>query len=181
MLGPFLAISVICGIAYYFAYNSDSTIIAQALNHSFLHEGACFAMGVFWARYWGRIPAKWWVPVIALAAYLAVKVLGEGPLVAALKPILIAVPLSVLVMYAGYYGPKLLRGWAARVGDLSFATYIWQYLIINIFLWWGFGGDWWDSLIVLAVTWVIAAGSWWGVEKHALKLKRISLRDRTSA
>jgi peptidoglycan/LPS O-acetylase OafA/YrhL len=110
-----------------------------------------------------------------------VKVLGEGPLVAALKPILIAVPLSVLVMYAGYYGPKLLRGWVARVGDLSFATYIWQYLIINIFLWWGFGGDWWDSAIVLAVTWVIAAGSWWGVEKHALKLKRISLRDRTSA
>lgn len=174
MLGPFLAIAVAGGVAYYMS--EDSTVLHSALNHTFLHQGACFALGIFWAKYWGRIPVKWWWAAIGAGVYLLLQLFGSGPIYGALKPVLIALPLSLVIVFIGYNGPKVLQKLTDRIGDLSFGTYIWHYLVIIIFMWWGLSGSWWQTALLLVSVWVIAALSWWGVEKRALRLKRVSFR-----
>lgn len=171
---PFLVISVIGSTAYFMT--GDGGLVHFALNHSFLHQGACFAAGVFWARYWPRLNVRWWWAAIAVVVYFAVKLYATGPIYGALKPIIIAIPLSLAAVWIGYNGPRFLGTLTKRVGDLSFATYIWHYLVINVLLWFGFEGQWWNTGAALVISWAIAAASWWAIEQNALRLKRVSLR-----
>jgi peptidoglycan/LPS O-acetylase OafA/YrhL len=95
MMAVFLAVSL-AGCCFY--YYSEG-ILRSILHHTFLQRGACFAMGIHWAKYWGRIPVRWWAFVIALVFYVTIQVFGPGnDLYGALKPSLIAIPLSYVLV-----------------------------------------------------------------------------------
>ncbi|TIH34988.1 acyltransferase family protein [Subtercola vilae] len=177
MLVPFLAVGVAGSLAYYVTLG-HSGVLSTVLDHSFLERGACFAVGIFWAKYWGRIPVKWWLIALALAAYLFLKIFATGSFYAAFKPILLSIPMSYLIVTFGYLAPKFFYRFTKRLGDLSFATYIWQYVVINLVLWFGLKGEWWQTLLVLVITLGVAALSWYFIEKPSQRFKKISLRDR---
>ena len=63
----------------------------------------------------------------------------------------------------------------ARSTDLSYSTYLYHMLIVQILISLGFGGSLWLYLIVVAATLAIACISWNFIEKPALKLKQIKV------
>lgn len=63
----------------------------------------------------------------------------------------------------------------ARSTDLSYSTYLYHMLIVQILISLGFGGSLWLYLIVVAATLAIACVSWNFIEKPALKLKQIKV------
>lgn len=174
MMAVMIGLSLIGSALYYF---STSETLQSVLHHTFLQRAACFTTGIFWARYWGRVPVKWWIFLVCGAAYLALTLWADGWFYAAFKPVLISLPFSYVIVVVGYYGPRLLARLPRYIGDLSFATYIWHSLVINIALWLGLSGHWWMTGAVLATTVVIAYGSWHLVERPAQRFKRTSLRD----
>ena len=63
----------------------------------------------------------------------------------------------------------------ARSTDLSYSTYLYHMLIVQILISLGFGGSLWLYLIVVAATLAVACVSWNFIEKPALKLKQIKV------
>jgi peptidoglycan/LPS O-acetylase OafA/YrhL len=150
--------------------------VESIIHHTFIERAAFFAAGMFWAKYRGKVPVRWWLFAIALVGYFAAKVFALSTVVLQpLHALLIAVPLSYLVVVIGYHGPKVLGRLTNRVGDLSFGTYIWHVLVIQLFIWAGWVGEWWQVLAVFAISWAVAFVSWRLIEKPALALKRTSI------
>jgi peptidoglycan/LPS O-acetylase OafA/YrhL len=150
--------------------------VESIIHHTFIERAAFFAAGMFWAKYWGKVPVRWWLFTIALVGYFAAKIFALST--DALQPLhalLIAVPLSYVLVVIGYHGPKVLGRLTNRVGDLSFGTYIWHVLVIQLFIWAGWVGEWWQVLAVFAISWAVAFASWRLIERPALALKRISI------
>ncbi len=177
MLTPMIAISVIGPLLA-----AQGGLLQTLVHHTFMEKAAFFTVGIFWAQYWGRVPAKWSLFAIVLAVYLTVKIFAlETDVVGPLEPLLIAVPLGYLVAQFGYNGPLVLTRFTARVGDLSYGSYIWHVLIINAFIWFGWVGEWWLVPVVIAMTLVVAWLSWHFIEKKALALKRTTSRPNISS
>lgn len=148
------------------------------VHHTFLEKAAFFAVGIFWARYWSKVPTSWWAFALVLAVYVPVKIFAlNSDIVGPLEPLLIAVPLGYLVVQFGYNGPRALARLTNRVGDLSYGSYIWHIFILNAFIWFGWTEEWWLVLVVLMVTLAFAWVSWHLVEKRALSLKRTTSRS----
>ena len=63
----------------------------------------------------------------------------------------------------------------ARSTDLSYSTYLYHMLIVQILISLGFGGSLWLYFIVVAATLAVAYVSWNFIEKPALKLKQIKV------
>lgn len=143
-----------------------------------------FALGV--AVYlWGldnlRLDGR--LAILALAGYIALILLGphvrEVPLVLARGVIL-----AYLVFYIGERGPRVLNRFVEKFGDLSYGTYIWHMLFVNLFLWWGLESSLpAHSLVpaILVLSLVAAFLSWHLVEKPVLRLKRASTRSDSVA
>lgn len=150
-------------------------VVESVIHHTFIERAAFFAAGMFWAKYWGKVPTNWWLFLAALAGYFAVKIFAlSSTIIDPLEPLLIAVPLSYVVVVFGYRGPRVLGRLTSRIGDLSFGTYIWHVLVIQLFIWAGWVGQWWLVPVVLLLAWVAAAASWRLVERPALAMKRVS-------
>lgn len=154
--------------------------IDNVLHHLFIERAGYFTAGVALAYVWPRLPKTWSLFALAAAVYFALKILGPGTLVYDVwQPVLLAAPLGYVVAFFGFRGPaRAVSAFSAKgkVGDLSFGTYIWHVLIINLLLEAGWTGDWWLVPLVLALTWAAAILSWRLVEQPALRLKRVSLR-----
>ena len=63
----------------------------------------------------------------------------------------------------------------ARSTDLSYSTYLYHMLIVQILISLGFGSSLWLYFIVVAATLAVAYVSWNFIEKPALKLKQIKV------
>ncbi|WP_298987688.1 hypothetical protein, partial [uncultured Campylobacter sp.] len=63
----------------------------------------------------------------------------------------------------------------ARSTDLSYSTYLYHMLIVQILISLGFGSSLWLYFIVVAATLAVACVSWNFIEKPALKLKQIKV------
>ncbi|MCU1528742.1 MAG: hypothetical protein JWP75_2505 [Frondihabitans sp.] len=154
--------------------------VASVLHHTFLERGAYFTVGIVLARYWRRIPLRWWLALVALALVLGLLLLGPQPLFVPvygpLKPLLLAGPLAYVLLYAGLRAPRVFTGLTARIGDLSYGTYIWHAFVIAVLAWFGIEGSWGPVFLLLGVSLGLAALSWFFVEKPALRLKRVRLR-----
>jgi peptidoglycan/LPS O-acetylase OafA/YrhL len=174
MLATFVLVSLAIGILATALGHTAEAIV----HHTFVERAGFFAAGMFWAKYRDRVPAKWWLFAAACAVYVPVKLfaLSTGAL-GPLSPIVIAIPLSYMVVFFGYHGPRALGRLTDRVGDLSYSTYIWHVLVINVLLFFGLSGEWWLVPLALIITWCVAWLSWRLVEKPALRLKRISSRN----
>jgi peptidoglycan/LPS O-acetylase OafA/YrhL len=153
--------------------NQGDPITIAILHHTFLERAGCFTAGIILARYATRIPLRWGLMFLATGIYLLLKVYGPGNFV--FKPVLIAAPLAYMILFTGFRGPRVLQRITGRIGDLSYGTYIWHYFVINCFIWYGLQG-WAAALGILVTTLLLAAASWFGVERHALKLKAVTLR-----
>ncbi|TIH35588.1 acyltransferase family protein [Subtercola vilae] len=150
------------------------------LYRTFIERGACFAIGVFWAKYRGRIPVKRWMVVPMTAQHLGMKVFADGPFYATFKPLLISIPLGYLIVVLGYMGPRILFRFTERIGDVRFAAYIWQYLVIDLVVWFGLRGGWWQALLVCAITLGVAWLSFRFIEHIVDRFKKLVLRDAMS-
>ncbi len=149
------------------------------VHFTFLERGAYFLAGVVWARYWNRFRNSGLIALVAFAIYAALKVFGPGhDWYSMFQPVLLALPLSYWVIWFGFNGPKALGRLVTKIGDLSYGTYIWHVLILQLLVWQGWVGNWWQVFAVLAISLMVAQVSWRFVEKPALKLKRISSRNR---
>ena len=176
MLASFILVSIAISIGVTLGGHTAEAIA----HHTFVERAGFFAAGIFWAKYRERVPAQWWLFVAACAIYVPVKLFAlNTDVLGPLSPFVIAIPLSYMVVFFGYHGPRALGHLTERVGDLSY-TYIWHVLVINLLLFFGFSGEWWLVPLTLAVTWCIAWLSWRLVEKPALRLKRISSQRDTS-
>ncbi|MGF0311852.1 acyltransferase family protein [Rhodococcus sp. IEGM1428] len=178
MLAAMIAISIAGPLAVHFAPGP----IPNILHHTFIERAGFFTAGVFFAHYWKRLPQKWWLFAAASSVYLLIKGFGPGyEVYEALQPALLALPLAYAVVFFGNYGPRFLATLTKRIGDLSFGTYIWHVLVVNLFIYWGWVSNAWLVPIVLLITWLIAEVSWRLIEKPALKLKRVSSQDLSRA
>lgn len=173
MLVPMIALSIVGPLL-----SSQGGLLQTVVHHTFLEKAAFFTVGIFWARYWGRVPARWWIFAVVVAVYIPVKIFAlKTDVVGPLEPLLIAIPLGYLVVYFGYSGPLVFSRFTKRLGDLSYGSYIWHVFIINTFIWFGWTGEWWLVPSVVAATLVVAWLSWHLIEKRALALKRTSSRS----
>lgn len=141
------------GIAWYGALRAWKPRLRHAKTGLVL-----YALVVWWRN---GVDAQWHLPLTLLAA----------------------IPLSVVLMYAGENGP----GWAStltrRVGDLSYGAYIWHMPLINLMLW----SEVTTRLppatapaIALVLTLIAARLSWRFVEEPMLRRKRHSSRTELS-
>lgn len=174
MILTLLAIGIVGpAIGYY-----TGPAVVNFFHHTFIASAAYFGCGVLWAINWRRVGPRPWLLVAAVVVYVALKLAALGNrLYTPVQPTLLAIPLSYAVVYFGYQGPRLLSRLTRLIGDLSFGTYVWHVLVINVLIWKGWTEQWWAVLAVIVITLVIAELSWRLVEKPALRLKRVSLRD----
>jgi peptidoglycan/LPS O-acetylase OafA/YrhL len=150
--------------------------IPNIVHHTFLERGAYFTAGMAFAHYWPRMRQSWGLWAVAFAVYLAMKAyLPDGELMNAFQPLLLAIPLAYTLVFFGNRAAAL-GGLTKRVGDLSFGTYIWHAVVINLMIEWGWTGDRWAVAAALVIAWIVAAISWHLIEKPALSLKRVSLQ-----
>lgn len=153
--------------------------IATFVHFTFIERAAYFLVGVLAAVFKDRIRLNPWAFVAALGAYFSLKVFGTGQAwFRIVQPLWLAVPLGYAVLYFGHAGPRALRKFTSWFGDLSYGTYIWHVVVIELFVWAGWIGQWWLVLGVLAVSLAAAQVSWRLVEKPSLALKRLTSRNR---
>jgi peptidoglycan/LPS O-acetylase OafA/YrhL len=185
MLGPFIALGVAGAVAFQVlspeGLGPDNSTLSKLLSHTFVHRGFAFAAGIFWAVYWPRVTLRWWLTVAAAGLYAALATAGSDVLPSSATVLLKVAAISYLVMVVGYCGPHFLSRMTETVGDLSFGTYVYHYLVINLLLWYGHAGSWWNTPAAILGAWLVAAVSWRVVERPALKLKRVSLRGDGAA
>lgn len=177
MLVPFFALGVLGAVLYTMSGGAtvDSGVLSKLLSHTFLQRGAAFAVGIFWAKHWGRVPVRWWITSAAVVTFVLLVTVGDG-LPGAAQKLLTLAPISYLIMVIGYGAPKWLARIPKYIGDLSFGTYLWQYFVINLLLWYGHDRGGWLVAATLVLSWVAASISWRLIEKPALRLKTVSLR-----
>ena len=63
-----------------------------------------------------------------------------------------------------------------RHNDVSYGTYIYHALVLNLMLLWGVQGDFLSAATAIAISLSLGAASWWYIERPFLNRKRRSLR-----
>lgn len=140
-----------------------------------------FTIGMVWSKLWKRIPHNGWAALACLVAYFVIINLPHsgGAGLSAILTGLAALPLSYAAIWFGYNAPKGFYRFTQRIGDLSFGTYIWHMIVVNVLVF--AGARSWKvpgTLLVLAVvaaSMMIATISWKLVEKPALRRKNYSV------
>ncbi|MDT0168116.1 acyltransferase [Pseudarthrobacter sp. BRE9] len=149
--------------------------ITVAVHYTFLERAGYFLVGVFAAVYRERIVLSARAFVLALAAYFTLKIFGTGhDWFRVVQPLWLAAPLGYCMLFFGYRGPKGLQRFTSWFGDLSYGTYIWHVLVVELFVWAGWVGHWWQVLAVLCLSLAAAQISWRFIERPALGLKKDS-------
>lgn len=159
-------------------------LVGAVVHHLFLERAAYFTVGMVLARVGTRIPLRWWLLAVAALLHVGLRAYqdfgpGSGPLAWLqhhVKPVLCALPAAYLVLFVGMRMPSWVGRFTARLGDLSFGTYLWHSLVINLALWWGLAGSAWTTVAVLLVSLTAGAASWHLLEKRAIRLKHGGLR-----
>jgi peptidoglycan/LPS O-acetylase OafA/YrhL len=91
---------------------------------------------------------------------------------------LTAVFLAYLMLWLGIHLPFSKVG---AKNDYSYGVYIYAFPVQQLLTLWGVNrwGYWPYTLFAVAVVSPLAAASWWGIEKHALRLKKLRIRPRS--
>lgn len=158
--------------------------IGAIVHHLFLERAAYFTVGMVLARVGNLVPLRWWLVGVAALVHVGLRAHqdfgpDDGPLAWLqhhVKPVVSAVPAAYLVLFVGMRLPRSIARATGRLGDLSFGTYLWHSLAINLALWWGLRGSEWATSAVLVVSLLAGAASWHLVEKRFLRRKRGGLR-----
>ncbi|WP_066801048.1 acyltransferase family protein [Sphingomonas soli] len=84
--------------------------------------------------------------------------------------------LSALIFSLAHYKPGLSNS-LLQGNDISYGVYIYHMPIVNLFLYLGILGSAWHFAGALALTFAVSLLSWFCIEKPALKLKKMALRN----
>jgi len=93
---------------------------------------------------------------------------------------LFLLPLAGLVLSCAISLPALSDR-LLRHNDVSYGTYIYHALVLNLMLLFGVHGGFLSALAALAISLGLGTASWWLVERPFLKRKRKSLRAAVQA
>jgi peptidoglycan/LPS O-acetylase OafA/YrhL len=178
-----LAVSV-AGAAIVLAdENGLSDGFTYLMRYTFLPWLAFFGIGIAWLRFEHRIPLTRLGFAIATLAYITLRTLDVFGVQDRFGAVAIefvgAIPLSYAIFFVGYKGPAFLASVTRRIGDLSYATYIWHMFVVDVLIQTGAAAAWPKAVLpaaVLGFTLAIAFVSWWVIEGPALRLKRYSSR-----
>jgi len=140
-----------------------------------------FSLGILWYLYGAKVRLDWRLAALAVVTYAALRSAQTEGRSGAILTLAAALPLSYAAMWFGANGPAALGRFTARLGDISFGTYIWHMIMINLVIWWrvpertGVRGSALGLVVVVAS---LSAGwlSWQLVERPALRLKKTSSR-----
>jgi peptidoglycan/LPS O-acetylase OafA/YrhL len=118
-------------------------------------------------------------PLLLLLAYAAVGGLGHwlgwrisGNEINPLSYLLLA----MLVFRLAYASPELSERLLRR-NDISYGVYIYHMPVVNLLIYQGLSGQVWALLACSAATIALALASWHWVERPALRLKKLALRN----
>ena len=136
-------------------------LLMPVLRGMFVPWLALYLLVVFGLHYWGD-----WTTGLRLGT--------NNP------PILISAIMAMATISAAYTWPSL-SGRFLRGNDISYGTYIYHMVFINLVLYLGITGVAWKILIVVVATYGCASLSWWFVERPTLSLKRRTLRTTSTA
>ena len=155
----------------YFAWiwrQSYDGLLAKLLWVSIIPHFWMFAFGMLSYHYRDRVlPFLERRFLLCLAAYLAIA--AVIPLYGAAGPLRFAM-LAAVVLAAAFTAPTLASR-TLRGTDISYGVYIYNMLVVNLFLEAGFTRGWPLLLTTYAATIVLALASWRFVERPALALK----------
>ena len=118
-------------------------------------------------------------PAYFLAGYSVVALLGwqagvriHGNEINPLSYLLLA----ALIFRLAYSRPKLSDR-ILRRNDISYGVYIYHMPVLNLFVFYGMSGSLWWVLAATLITVTFALASWRFVERPALRLKKLALRN----
>ena len=175
-------------LALHFVYCRPSLLPAPP-PHTFLVETAVpylwiFLVGVLMQRHWTALRgwlagrAHWW-----LLGYLLLCVVAKRLHIyvgsADISPLFL-LPLAGLVLSCAISLPSL-SDQLLRHNDISYGTYIYHALVLNLMLLFAVQGDFLSAVAALAISLGLGAASWWFVERPFLGRKRKSLRAAMQA
>lgn len=166
-------------VVFFHAYGQHRQAIALKLvSVSVLPYLYTFLVGVLIQRNFARIERWlrgraliWLVAYVALAA--ALDRLGMRTVGNNLNPLSFLV-LAATTISCAYTAP----GWSRRLlghFDISYGTYIYHMIIINLLVAEGLVGEFRYLFVAMVVTYLVAIASWVAIERPALALKRNAL------
>ena len=145
-----------------------------------------FTLGIFWLKFWKYSHQGRYLFIVSVIAYsLGTWVFQISKYFGPTWDLVRVIPLSYVVVWFGYNGPKLFSKITTKIGDLSYGVYIWHMVVINVFLFFNLPLklSWIPSsifqLLVFAITFAIAKLSWTFIEKPCLRMKNFSSRTLT--
>lgn len=175
---------IVASLAIHFRY-SHPALFPGTPAHDFWVETLVpylwiFGVGVLMQRHWARVRrwlagrAHWWLLGYVLLCVIAKRLhLSVGS--ADINPLFL-LPLAALVLSCAVSWPasseRLLRHM-----DVSYGTYIYHALVLNVLLLLGVEGDFLSATVAIAISFALGALSWWCVEQPFLRRKRESLRQ----
>lgn len=187
--GDLALLGVLAGsLVLHFVYCRPSLLPAPP-EHTFLVETAApylwiFLVGVLMQRHWTSLRGwlarrtHWW-----LLGYLLLCVVTKRLHIyvgsADISPLFL-LPLAGLVLSCAISLPALSDR-LLRHNDVSYGTYIYHALVLNLMLLFGVHGGFLSALAALAISLGLGTASWWLVERPFLKRKRKSLRAAVQA
>ena len=139
-----------------------------------------FALGAWlstrsdWQRNLLRLNPGWLLALYAAAAllgwYAGVRVTGNE-----INPISYLL-LALLVFRLAYCQPQLSDRLLRR-NDISYGVYIYHMPVLNLFLFLGISGSLWSVTVASLISLALAVASWHFIERPALRLKKLALRN----
>jgi peptidoglycan/LPS O-acetylase OafA/YrhL len=139
-----------------------------------------FGVGVLMQRHWIRVSGcltgrtHWWLLGYVLLCVIAKRLhLSVGS--ADISPLFL-LPLAALVLSCAVSLPSLSDRLLRHV-DVSYGTYIYHALVLNVLLLLGVAGDFLSAMLAVAISFGLGAISWWCVEQPFLRRKRESMRQ----
>jgi peptidoglycan/LPS O-acetylase OafA/YrhL len=187
--GDLALVCVLAGsMALHFVYCRPS-LWPDPAPHTFLVETAVpylwiFLVGVLMQRHWISVRGwlvgrtHWW-----LLGYLLICVVTKRLHMyvgsADISPLFL-LPLAALVLSCAVSLPTLSDRLLRR-NDISYGTYIYHALVLNVMLVLGVQGGLLSAAAALGFSFALGAASWWCVERPFLERKRKSLRAAMQA
>jgi len=177
-----------CSLAWHSVY-AHPALFPGTPPHAFLVETAVpylwmFLVGVLMQRHWGALRswfagrAHWWflgyvlLGVVSKRLHLSVGSADVSPM--------FLLPLAGVVLSCAVSLPNLADR-LLRHHDISYGTYIYHALVLNLMLLFGVQGGFLSAVAAVAISLGLGAASWWFVERPFLRRKRRSLRAAMQA
>ena len=160
-------------------WDSQFNLFSNDFALNLIRFSAVFLIGACVCLYQDRIPDSGWLALVLGVIFVGSLFLptdGHVPDFAFTPSDLLVPTIVYPVLWLGRHLP--LQRVGAR-NDYSYGTYIFGFVVTQLLLLWGIGR--WGfiplSLLTLVGTAILAATSWWMVERHALRLKKVSLAN----